>query len=94
VKSSSEFGTIDILITLVGWFFGKFLELEPTDWERIIQVNLMGPYYVTRAVVPNMIEKTNWILSTFHQLLVGRKCNDLMRQSASKFALVRTNRIH
>jgi 3-oxoacyl-[acyl-carrier protein] reductase len=34
----------------------KFLELV-TDWERIIQVNLMGPYYVTRAVVPNMIEK-------------------------------------
>jgi hypothetical protein len=26
-----------------------------------------------------MIEKTNWILSTFHQLLVGWKCNDLVR---------------
>jgi len=57
-KALSEFGTIDILINNAGIAaFGKFLELEPTDWERIIQVNLMGTYYVTRAVLPNMIER-------------------------------------
>jgi 3-oxoacyl-[acyl-carrier protein] reductase len=38
----AEFGTIDILINNAGIAaFGKFLDLEPTDWERIIQVNLM-----------------------------------------------------
>jgi 3-oxoacyl-[acyl-carrier protein] reductase len=36
---------------------GKFLELEPKAWERIIQVNLMGTYYTTRAVLPNMIAR-------------------------------------
>lgn len=42
-KALAEFGTIDILINNAGIAaFGKFLELEPTDWERIIQVNLMG----------------------------------------------------
>jgi len=57
-KALAEFGTIDILINNAGIAaFGKFLELEPTDWERIIQVNLMGTYYVTRAVLPNMIER-------------------------------------
>ena len=57
-KALSEFKTIDILINNAGIAaFGKFLELEPADWERIIQVNLMGTYYVTRAVLPNMIER-------------------------------------
>jgi 3-oxoacyl-[acyl-carrier protein] reductase len=41
-KALAEFGTIDILINNAGIAaFGKFLDLEPTDWERIIQVNLM-----------------------------------------------------
>ena len=57
-KALAEFKTIDILINNAGIAaFGKFLELEPADWERIIKVNLMGTYYMTRAVVPNMIER-------------------------------------
>lgn len=43
-------GSIDILINNAGISkFGKFLELDVADWEKIIQVNLMGVYYVTRA---------------------------------------------
>ena len=66
-KALAEFGTIDILINNAGIAaFGKFLELEPTDWERIIQVNLMGTYFVTRAVLPNMIERqTGDIINIF-----------------------------
>ena len=57
-KSLAEFKTIDILINNAGIAaFGKFLELEPSSWENIIKVNLMGTYYVTRAVLPNMIER-------------------------------------
>jgi 3-oxoacyl-[acyl-carrier protein] reductase len=57
-KAQQELGFIDILINNAGvGKFGKFLELEPSDWEKIIKTNLLGPYYVTRAVVPQMIEK-------------------------------------
>jgi 3-oxoacyl-[acyl-carrier protein] reductase len=57
-KALDTFQTIDILINNAGIAaFGKFLELEPKAWERIIQVNLMGTYYTTRAVLP--IDKTN-----------------------------------
>jgi 3-oxoacyl-[acyl-carrier protein] reductase len=42
-KALDTFQTIDILINNAGIAaFGKFLELEPKAWERIIQVNLMG----------------------------------------------------
>ena len=57
-KALVEFKTIDILSNNAGIAaFGKFLELEPSAWENIIKVNLMGTYYVTRAVLPNMIER-------------------------------------
>lgn len=53
-----KLGFIEILINNAGvGKFGKFLEMEIADWEQIIQTNLMGTYYVTRAVVPEMIEK-------------------------------------
>ncbi|MBB1192366.1 3-ketoacyl-ACP reductase [Flavobacterium sp. SOK18b] len=88
-KALSEFGTIDILINNAGIAsFGKFLELEPTDWERIIQVNLMGPYYVTRAVVPNMIERQTGDIINISST-AGLAGNALTSAySASKFALL------
>ncbi|WIV21519.1 3-ketoacyl-ACP reductase [Paenibacillus polygoni] len=55
---SQELGPIDILINNAGISkFGNFMELDPKDWEQIIQVNLMGVYYTTRAVLPQMIER-------------------------------------
>jgi 3-oxoacyl-[acyl-carrier protein] reductase len=54
----SALGFIDILINNAGvGKFGKFLELSPAEWQEIIQINLLGTYFVTRAVVPQMIEK-------------------------------------
>lgn len=88
-KALAEFGTIDILINNAGIAaFGKFLELEPTDWERIIQVNLMGTYYVTRAVLPNMIERQTGDIINISST-AGLNGNALTSAySASKFALL------
>lgn len=58
-KVQAELGFINILVNNAGiGKFGKFLELETNQWEEIIQINLLGPYYVTRAVVPEMIENS------------------------------------
>jgi 3-oxoacyl-[acyl-carrier protein] reductase len=88
-KALAEFKTIDILINNAGIAaFGKFLELEPTDWERIIQVNLMGVYYVTRAVIPNMIERQTGDIINISST-AGLSGNALTSAySASKFALL------
>ncbi|SHN10740.1 3-ketoacyl-ACP reductase [Flavobacterium xinjiangense] len=88
-KALAEFGTIDILINNAGIAaFGKFLELEPTDWERIIQVNLMGTYYMTRAVLPNMIERQTGDIINISST-AGLSGNALTSAySASKFAVL------
>lgn len=57
-KVTNELGTADILINNAG--IGKFatlLEMDPEDWKKIIDVNLMGTYYVTRTVLPQLIGK-------------------------------------
>jgi len=88
-KALTEFKSIDILINNAGIAtFGNFLELEPSVWERIIQVNLMGTYYVTRAILPNMIErKTGDIINI--SSTAGLNGNALTSAySASKFAVL------
>jgi len=87
-KALSEFKTIDILINNAGIAaFGKFLELEPTEWERIIQVNLMGTYYVTRAVLPSMIERQTGDIINISST-AGLNGNAMTSAySASKFAV-------
>ncbi len=53
-------GAIDILINNAGiGSFGKLVEMDPDEWERIIRVNLMGAYYTTRAALPFMIEQNS-----------------------------------
>lgn len=88
-KALSEFGSIDILINNAGIAaFGKFLELEPAEWERIIKVNLMGTYYVTRAILPNMIERQTGDIINISST-AGLNGNALTSAySASKFAVL------
>lgn len=85
----SKFKTIDILINNAGIAsFGKFMELEPAEWEKIIQVNLMGTYYTTRAVLPNMIERQTGDIINISST-AGLNGNALTSAySASKFAVL------
>jgi 3-oxoacyl-[acyl-carrier protein] reductase len=88
-KALAEFKNIDILINSAGIAsFGKFLELEPDAWERIIQVNLMGTYYTTRAIIPNMIERQTGDIINISST-AGLNGNALTSAySASKFAVL------
>jgi 2-dehydro-3-deoxy-L-rhamnonate dehydrogenase (NAD+) len=53
-----EFGKIDILVNNAGITGGNAptWELKPEVWRRVVEVNLVAPYLVCRAVVPHMIE--------------------------------------
>jgi len=49
------FGQIDILINNAGITQPvKFLEITPSDWERIQDVNLKGVLFLSQAVIPHM----------------------------------------
>ena len=84
----AELGNIDILVNNAGTAsFGGFLELEPEAWEAQVRVNLFGTYYVTRAVLPQMIErKTGDIINI--SSTAGKSGSPVTSAySASKFAV-------
>lgn len=85
----TEMGNIDILINNAGiGKFGKFLELEPVEWEEQIRVNLFGVYYVTRAVLPQMIERQTGDIINISST-AGLKGSALTSAySASKFGIM------
>lgn len=85
----SELGTVDILINNAGIAkFGGFLELEVEEWERMIQVNLLGVYYVTRAVLPTMIEQKSGDIINISSTAGERGGPVTSAYSASKFGLL------
>lgn len=47
---------IDILVNNAGWLgsYKPFEEFEPAEWQRILQVNLLGTFEVTHRVLPLM----------------------------------------
>jgi 2-hydroxycyclohexanecarboxyl-CoA dehydrogenase len=50
-------GRVDVLVNAAGWDrLEPFLDNTPEFWERIVQVNYLGPVRLTRAVLPAMIE--------------------------------------
>ena len=86
---SNELGSVDILINNAGIAkFGGFLELEVEEWERIIQVNLLGMYYVTRAVLPKMIEQKSGDIINISSTAGEKGGAITSAYSASKFGVL------
>lgn len=55
-KSLEVFGKIDILVNNAGWDrFEFFVDNDPSLWDRLIEINLKGPIYCSRAVLDTMI---------------------------------------
>ncbi len=55
----SEWSSIDILVNNAGLSRGlsKLYESDPEDWEEMIDTNVKGLLYVTRAIVPGMVAR-------------------------------------
>jgi 2-hydroxycyclohexanecarboxyl-CoA dehydrogenase len=56
--SESALGPVAILVNNAGFdIFKPFLETEPSEWERLIAINLRGPLHMHHAVLPGMVER-------------------------------------
>jgi len=82
-------GSIDILVNNAGIAaFGSLNEMEVSQWTKIIQTNLMGMYYVTKEVLPYLIEKKEGDIVNVSSTAGLNGNATTSAYSASKFAVI------
>ncbi|WP_254844414.1 3-oxoacyl-ACP reductase [Virgibacillus halodenitrificans] len=60
----AEFGRIDILLNTAGVLDGyaKTLDTDEALWDRVMNTNIKGTYFVTNAILPHMIENASGVI--------------------------------
>lgn len=87
-KLTNELGPADILINNAGiGTYGPFLDIDPEEWKRTFEVNVFGTYYVTRAVLPQLIEKNRGDIINISSSSGLKGTEGSTAYSGSKFAV-------
>lgn len=63
--AAESFGPPDVLCNIAG--IGRYFnstEMTPAEWQKIIDINLTGTWYVAQAVLPHMLDRGGVILNT------------------------------
>ena len=56
--AETALGPLDILVNNAGWdVFRPFVETSPSDWQKIIGINLVGVLNMHHAVLPRLVER-------------------------------------
>lgn len=53
----SEFGRLDVLCNVAGiGVYGHATDLSDEDWNRVLAINLSGPFFMSRAALPHLVD--------------------------------------
>ena len=85
----SNLGGVDILVNNAGIAaFGTLNDMEVKTWENIMQTNVMGMYYVTKEVLPYLIDKNEGDIFNVASTAGLSGNATTSAYSASKFAVI------
>lgn len=64
MKAVESFGTIDILLNTAGVLdgFAKTLETDEALWDRIMDTNVKGTYFMTNEILPLMVARKSGVI--------------------------------
>src|SRR5258708_28811570 len=85
----SEFGTIDIAVANAGiTLFGDFFEYQPEDFNRVMQVNLAGSFFLAQTAAVQMRNQGTGGSILFMSSVTGHQAHkNLAAYGMSKAAL-------
>jgi 3-oxoacyl-[acyl-carrier protein] reductase len=91
VLTLRAFGRVDILVNNAALVqpLGRVWETAPTAWQKLIAVNVIGPYLCARAVLPQMIERGSGRIVNISSTAAERNLEGASAYNASKAALER-----
>lgn len=56
-STAASFGKLDVLCNIAGiGVYGDSSLLAVEDWDRLLRVNLSGPFYLSKAAIPHLLE--------------------------------------
>jgi 3-oxoacyl-[acyl-carrier protein] reductase len=85
----SSFGRIDGLVNNAGVMpSSPLLEMSDEEWTRVLQTNLFGPFYCTRAALPAMVERGSGSIVMISSRLGQIGWPELAHYSAAKAGLL------
>jgi 3-oxoacyl-[acyl-carrier protein] reductase len=80
---------VDILVNNAGIAaVGSFNDMEVSQWSDIIQTNVMGMYYVTKEVLPHLINQNEGDIINVSSTAGLNGNPNISAYSASKFAVI------
>ena len=83
------FGSIDILVNNAGVAaFGSLNDMKVDQWSEIIQTNVLGMYFVTKEVLPYLIDKNEGDIFNISSTAGLTGNANTSAYSASKFAVI------
>lgn len=86
---NKRFGNFDILINNAGIAsFSSVVDMDVADWTSIININLLGTYFVTKAILPQLIEKNQGDIIMVSSTAGLNGAATTSAYSASKFGVI------
>lgn len=91
-EAVDKFGRIDALINNAAIYYGlsakDFTEIDPAEWDKVMQVNIKGTWLCSKAVVPQMKKQQKGKIINISSATVMLGVPGLLHYLASKAAVI------
>lgn len=91
---SDKFGSVVALVNCagIGLWFSPVADTPVEDWDRVIKVNLTGPFFLAKAFLPSLIESQGAILliSSVHGVATVPGCGAYASSKSGLFGLTKS----
>ncbi len=92
-ETRSKYKSVDILINNAGTFaMAPLHEMDPGEWDRVLDINLRGVFLLTQSVIPSMLEQGGGSMVHISSILGMIAAPQTAAYNASKAALSQFSR--